>query len=46
MPSSDIFMLGDLLPKVIVDIYRVMLIILLVACPLPNHLVGEVVMEV
>jgi hypothetical protein len=33
MPSSDIFTLGDLLPKVIVDTYRVILVILLVRSP-------------
>jgi len=33
MPSSDIFTLGDLPLKVIVDTYRVILVILLVHFP-------------
>jgi hypothetical protein len=33
MPSSNIFTLGDLPPKVIVDTYRVILVILLVVFP-------------
>jgi hypothetical protein len=43
MPSSNILMLGDLLAKVIVDIYGV--ISYCIACHFSNQLVGEVVMH-
>lgn len=32
-PGSDVFTLGDLSPKVIVDIYRVILVMMLVRIP-------------